>query len=76
MRLPENIFLNEVLESFVGETDIELVERVGTTGHVLWSAARRCTNVKITACERGVELRGMITSGLLRVKNSFSCLKP
>ena len=28
-------FLDEVLESFVGEIDTELVESVGTAGHVL-----------------------------------------
>lgn len=51
--------------------------KLSSTGGVSPSAAAsRCTNVKITACERGgVELRGMITSGLLRANNSLSCLK-
>ena len=39
------------------------------------AAEKRCTNVKITACERGgVEFRGMVTSGLLRASNTLSCL--
>ena len=33
----EKAFLNEILESFVGEVDAELVEGIGRAGHVLWS---------------------------------------
>jgi len=33
----EQAFLDEILESFVGEVDTELVEGVGTAGHVLRS---------------------------------------
>jgi len=33
----EQAFLDEILESFIGEVDTELVEGVGTAGHVLWS---------------------------------------
>lgn len=51
--------------------------KLSSTGGVSPSAAeRRCTSVKITACERGgVVLRGMMTSGLLRANNSLNCLK-
>jgi hypothetical protein len=40
----EKTFLDEVLESFVGEIDTELVERVGAAGHVLWSGKIEQTN--------------------------------
>ena len=40
----EKTFLDEILESFVGEIDTELVERVGTAGHVLWSGKIEQTN--------------------------------